>query len=538
MKKRKSIVLKYIGTSTIIITVILTLCSTVLFLFYKSMLQASMDREVEKITESRRSKGELMSNFVGQLAAEAVMGFDLYTLKQMSKQILADQDFVQITIVNAKGKELLKEGETDKADEAIFFSKEIRTDEEKMGVDMVVGTVNLAMSSKNLIKAREAVKNRTQIGMNRLLLGVIAFTICVNILLALTAWMVLKKVIIRPLHTIKNRMQEIAKGEGDLTGRMEISVHDEIGELADKFNLFLDQLQSMVRQVSESANSASENSKELAQHSNNLDSTSKQILQSSELVSKSTSGVSNAINDISSDAQSVNTSVAAVTAAIEHLSTTLNDISHHCREESQIAAEANTRSIKTKEKMSILEDAAQDIGKIIRVINDIADQINLLALNASIEAASAGDAGRGFAVVASSIKELAKQTSSATQDITTQISNIRTHVTDSSGEIEQISNVIEKVDGISRTISNMVEEQSSTVQDIAGNIHQSNSLAEHIAHAVKKASQDLNQVTDNIVDVNNGIANMTEKITSVKANSDKMKSNSEQVKDLMGRFKV
>ncbi len=120
--------------------------------------------------------------------------------------------------------------------------------------------------------------------------------------------------------------------------------------------------------------------------------------------------------------------------------------------------------------MDKLGAAAKSIGKVVEVINDIADQTNLLALNATIEVASAGEAGKRFAVVANEVKELAKQTAQATQEIQKQVEDMQTNTESAIKAIDSVSKVIEEVNEISQTIVSAVEEQSATVNEISRNV--------------------------------------------------------------------
>ena len=127
------------------------------------------------------------------------------------------------------------------------------------------------------------------------------------------------------------------------------------------------------------------------------------------------------------------------------MSSSLNEVSKNCQKESQIAANANNQAKSTRDLMERLGVSSKEIGKVIEVINDIADQTNLLALNATIEAASAGEAGKGFAVVANEVKELAKQTAQATDQIGRQIEEMQNNTGNAVAAIEDITKIIEEI---------------------------------------------------------------------------------------------
>jgi methyl-accepting chemotaxis protein len=189
-----------------------------------------------------------------------------------------------------------------------------------------------------------------------------------------------------------------------------------------------------------------------------------------------------------SDEASAN--VQSVASAAEEMSGSVSEIGRQVQESSRIAAEAVSQAQKTDARITELSSAASRIGDVVKMITAIAEQTNLLALNATIEAARAGEAGRGFAVVASEVKALASQTAKATDEIGTQIAAMQTATQDSVGAIKEIGGTIGRIAEIATTIAAAVEEQGAATQEISRNVHQ--------------AAQGTAQVATNITDVNRG----------------------------------
>jgi methyl-accepting chemotaxis protein len=189
-----------------------------------------------------------------------------------------------------------------------------------------------------------------------------------------------------------------------------------------------------------------------------------------------------------SDEASAN--VQSVASAAEEMSGSVTEIGRQVQESSRIAAEAVSQARKTDARITELSSAASRIGDVVKMITAIAEQTNLLALNATIEAARAGEAGRGFAVVASEVKALASQTAKATDEIGTQIAAMQTATQDSVGAIKEIGGTIGRIAEIATTIAAAVEEQGAATQEISRNVHQ--------------AAQGTAQVATNITDVNRG----------------------------------
>ena len=176
--------------------------------------------------------------------------------------------------------------------------------------------------------------------------------------------------------------------------------------------------------------------------------------------------------------------VATVASASEELSSSISEISSQVQRSAEIANQAVGQSEEANQRVRSLVSAAERIGEVVTLITDIAEQTNLLALNATIEAARAGDAGKGFAVVASEVKNLAKQTARATDEISQQITAIQTETQSSVTAIEGIGDTINSINDIAATIAAAVEEQGAATQEIA--------------RSVQQAAAGTNEVTDNI----------------------------------------
>jgi methyl-accepting chemotaxis protein len=193
--------------------------------------------------------------------------------------------------------------------------------------------------------------------------------------------------------------------------------------------------------------------------------------------------VANASDEASSNVQSVASSTEELTASV-------NEISRQVQESSRIASEAVNQAQLTDVRINELSHAAGRIGDVVKLITAVAEQTNLLALNATIEAARAGEAGRGFAVVASEVKNLANQTAKATDEISTQIAGMQSATQVSVTAIKEIGSTISRISEIATTIASAVEEQGAATQEISRNVQQ--------------AAAGTTQVASNIVAVNKG----------------------------------
>lgn len=344
--------------------------------------------------------------------------------------------------------------------------------------------------------------------------------------------------IINPIKNTTSMLKDVSEGKGDLTKRLEAKTKDEIGDMARYFNNFIEKLQHMIGTITGNAES-------VASSATQLSTVSTQIAENAEKMSTQTSTAATAteqatsnISTISSSAESISSSVGSVSVAIEEMSSTLNEISKNCQKELQIAESANKYAVDSKNVMDRLGDAAKSIGKIVDVINDIADQTNLLALNATIEAASAGEAGKGFAVVANEVKELAKQTAQATNEIQKQIENMQTNTGSAMKAIEQITKVIEEVNIISQTIVSSVEEQSVTVNEIAKNVNFVNTGTQEVAQNVAESAKGLMEISSTVGNVNTIMTDTTQGIKQVNQSAEELAKLSEELKKLLSQFKI
>ena len=200
-----------------------------------------------------------------------------------------------------------------------------------------------------------------------------------------------------------------------------------------------------------------ETASQLSSSSEELSATATQMAKSAESTSEQSNSAASMSEEVSAGVQTVATNTEEMTASIK-------EIAKSSSEASEISKEALKKAQETNTTIAQLGDASQEIGNVIKVISSIAQQTNLLALNATIEAARAGDAGKGFAVVANEVKELAKQTAKATEDITNKINNIQDSSKDAVDAIGGIGNVIEQVNNIAMAIAAAVEEANSDDQ--------------------------------------------------------------------------
>jgi methyl-accepting chemotaxis protein len=306
-------------------------------------------------------------------------------------------------------------------------------------------------------------------------------------------------------------LQAEAIAAGDLTrDELKIQSQDELGDLTTAINKMSGNLKRMIMSITE-------NAMQVASASEELNSTSQQITANSAETSAQADVVSKA-------AQTVSQNLQTVATGAEEMGASIKEIAKNATEAAKISTGAVKVAEDTTATVSKLGDSSTEIGQVIKVITSIAQQTNLLALNATIEAARAGEAGKGFAVVANEVKELAKETAKATEDISRKIEAIQTDTKAAVDAIASISGVIHQINDISSTIATAVEEQNATTNEMSRN--------------VSEAATGAGEITSNIAGVAEAAQGTTHGATDTQKASQQLVETSAELRRLVEQFKI
>ncbi len=365
---------------------------------------------------------------------------------------------------------------------------------------------------------------------------IISFLVSLSIGIFATFLIVLK--ISRPLIRTADLLKDISEGDGDLTKRLEVRTSDEVGRLAEHFNNFIIKLQKMIGDISNNAETLGSSAEVLSDLSGNMSKNSDSMFSKSNTVAAAAEEMNANMNSVAAASEQASANIEMVATATEEMTCTISEIAKNAENASTITNGAVQQASSASDKIDELGSAAQKIGKVTEAINEISDQINLLALNATIEAARAGEAGKGFAVVANEIKELAKQTTEATNNIEEGIDAIQTTTKVAVSEMKEISIVIKDVNEIVSTIATSVEEQSVTTQEIAGNVAQASNGIQEVNENVAQSSTVSGEIAHEISNVNQSVREMSDSSSKVNGNAEELSKLSELLTEMVGRFRV
>jgi methyl-accepting chemotaxis protein len=314
--------------------------------------------------------------------------------------------------------------------------------------------------------------------------------------------------IVAPLNETSSVIARIANQ--DLTVRMDGQYKGDYTAIKENLNRMADDLRVNMQQIAAAASALASSAEELTATSTQMAGTAEETAVQA--------------NVVSAASEQVSKNVAVVATGAEEMQSSIREISKSSNESAKVARNAVSAAESTNATITKLGESSVQIGKVIKVITSIAQQTNLLALNATIEAARAGEAGKGFAVVANEVKELAKETAKATEEIGQKIEAIQT---DTKGAVEAIGNIagiINQINEISNTIASAVEEQTVTTTEIGRN--------------VGEAARGSGEIAKNISSVATAAQGTTRGAGDVQKAAQSLSRMAAQLQSLVGKFKL
>jgi methyl-accepting chemotaxis protein len=329
---------------------------------------------------------------------------------------------------------------------------------------------------------------------------------------------------IKPLAVTARLLQNIGSGEGDLTKRIKVTGNDEIGQVGKGFNAFVVKLQDIIQQVIQKSNGVLSLAEDVHQQSGySQEQTSKQRM-SIESLAAAMSEMNSTIQEIALNANKAAELAKQATDNVENGHETVTNSIDHI----QSLSEDMTNAAHVIHELS---EQSESIGGILNVIRGISEQTNLLALNAAIEAARAGEQGRGFAVVADEVRSLAQKTADSTDEIQKMIEQLQ------AGSRKAVDVINRGQESTNRTVES-VDQAGTALITIRSAVEQINDMNFQVATATEEQSQAIDEMNENIVRVEEAGNENLEVAEQVTELSNQLTDFANQLSDLMSQFKV
>jgi len=354
--------------------------------------------------------------------------------------------------------------------------------------------------------------------------NLVVASLLVIILMIIIIWIIIRKVVTKPLNELIQKTEDISSGEGDLTKKLTIVSKDEISKASEGINKFIDKVRLL---IVEAKNLATENSSVSHQLSNTSLQVGKLVKESTTIVNQTTTDASKTKSEVENSVEEAKEAKEDILQAKDYLQDANKSILGLTEE---IKLTASTE-VELSQKIQQLSSDTEQVKDVLQVIGDIADQTNLLALNAAIEAARAGEHGRGFAVVADEVRKLAERTQKSLVEINATINVIVQSIMDSS---EQMTKNSHKVEELSITATNVEEK----ITKLATMIDTSTKMNDKTVNNYLQAGEDIESMITSIEEINNLSTQNSRSVEEIASAAKHLNKMTETLQDKLSEFRT
>ncbi len=475
-----------------------------------------------------KSKADVIGLFMSKTAPDLILSYDFTLLKEYQSIASSDVE-VAYSAYLKPDKSAMVDFKKISSSDIVEYTYPIKSDGEILGYVLLGMSQALAkkaseISNQRIEQAAATLENEAADALRHMITMIIVIMLVVLVIIIAISVFLFRTFVTIPLDETTDILDDLARGSGDLTIVLPVKYDDEIGLLRTKLNNFVSALHKMIANVVSEVNTLNNSSEQLERFSRDLSVSSNEqnteTLKVAESMNQMSVAVAKVADDADKAAESSNEGSQTATLGHQHISETVNGIRN-----------LSSKLDSAAEELQHLKEETDRISMILEVINGIAEQTNLLALNAAIEAARAGEQGRGFAVVADEVRSLASKTHESTLEIKQTIEKVQKGTNNAVISMESG----QQAAGIS---VNQVETAGESLKDILNIVSNITEKTSQIALGAREQSNTVNEINSNINQISVFSKRSNERAVDTANSSQELSALASRLRNMVGQFKI